>query len=1401
MGNFFVNACIFNFSRPGSTIRGRALFVSVLIGFICHSSAFSQGVIPTKGKDFWIGFPYSPGALGSNPGSKRCDVFITSEVNTSGVLSIPQQGWTTNFTVVANQTTTITIPVNIVEHNTSEVVENKGVEITSLDTVSVFAISFMQYTADGTVVYPKQSLGIEYRISSYKGISSGITPGINSELLIVATEDATQISITPTSPTWGGRPANVPFTINLNAGQSYQVLASNYNDDLTGTTIESTGSSGSCRPFAVFSGSTCVNIPTGCTACDILYDQAIPVPNWGKTYFAVPFSFATGYTIRILADQNNTTYTINGGAPGNLNAGQFIEVNNITGPQCITASNPVCVIQYMQGVSCASAGDPAMMYLNAQEQKIDKVTFSTVTSTVITQHVVNVIMNSAHIAQLTLDGSHVSSASFTTMPFCNNISYARLVLSQGSHTLAADSGFTAYAYGTGQAESYAYSVGSYSKQQPIPVDSILCTNDTLHIGTTNILNNPWWSTITNPNDTIAIGPVLTLTPPINPDIYLEHGSEFLSGCDKTYYFNIEIPDPPQTFVTASAHITCQNQTIQFNAGTIPSSSIYQYSWSPVTGLNNPTIANPVLTATSSMWYYVSVTSPGNCAPVVRDSIFIDVLSIPLPNVNGGGNQSVCPGTSAILSATGGITYSWSPGGATSNSISVSPSTTTDYIVFVTDSNGCSNSDTVSVNVFPSPNANAGANQSICYGNPASLSVTGGVSFIWNPGGSTNRNITVSPDTTTDYTVEITDANSCVINDTVTVTVNPVPVADAGTDQIICSATPITLTASGGISYLWTPGNATTSSIQVSPPSTTNYVVRVSDANNCVDYDTVLVTVFPSVSGTTTSQTMCIGETILLSDSGGISYLWNPGGSTNSSISVSPAASLDYTVKIITTNGCEIYDTVHVNVNSLPSAYAGNDAAVCLGDSASLSASGGTSYLWIFNMNPNPSIVITPDASREYIVMVKDNNGCVNYDSVYITVNPLPVADAGDDVIICPGTVASLNASGGQTYLWSPGGETNSAIQVSPALPTNYSVEVTDLNNCKNQDTVLVDLFPLPVPAMSVSSPACVNNQLIFSNLSLISAGTILQNDWNFGDGNSSAVQHASHAYNLAGNYHVRLVTTSDQGCVDSTGLLLTINQNPAVSFTTQSGCALQLMQFTDLSNALSGNINQWHWDFGDGESDVVQHPLHAYSADGTYDVRLIVSTDSGCTASRMNHAAVKIYPLPIAGFTAHPDIVNIIDPEIEFLDASSGGLNWNWNFGDGKGVSDLVNPSYKFSDTGTFNVRLILENTYGCFDTTFGSIYVEPFFAIYFPNAFTPNGDNKNDFFSPYGEGILELELFIYDRWGKEVFTSHSMSDVWDGGSKNGAENYSEGVYVYRANVTDYKRGKHEFTGSVTLVR
>lgn len=950
----------FSFKEIHRLQVGKILFILFLLSiFFNPTISKAQGVVPTKGKDFWLGFLTNPNV---NTALKRLDLFITSDRNTNGIISIPQQGWSIPFSVVANVTTTVNIPNIVGEPMIPEIIDNKGIHIESNDTVSVFAINFQPYSSDATKVFPIQSIGNSYRVCSYTGISSGalVYP---SEFGMVATQDNTQIIITPTAPTSTGRPANVSFMVTLNAGEIYLVHALSGTDDFTGSTLAGSDSSGSCRPFAVFSGVVCTRIPTNCVACDHIYEQDLPVRAWGTNYAAVPFSFASTYTLRVLANQNGTVVRINNGAPISLGAGQFYSANGITTPSCIQSNLPVMATQFMEGESCAGSGDPSMLYLNPTDQKIDNVTFSTVTSTVITQHNVNIIMDAAYIGQLRLDGLPVSITNFATMPACTGLAYARLSLVQGSHTLKADSGFVAYVYGTGNAESYAYSVGSFSKKPPIIIDSVICSSDTMHIGNSANLFSPWWSTAIRPNDTIAIGQVLTLFPPIAPNLYILHGDESMSGCSKEFYFNIETPTPPVPFISASSDSICQHQPVQLQAGTIPASTLFQYSWSPITGLNNPYISNPIATPSSSTWYVVAIQTASGCGGVVYDSVFIFVRNGNISSYNVTPNDTLfCVGNQLALNMNIQKIIG-------EDKFDISPSAT----LWSTISGGVSSSicGSLSGNSLYFTNAGLRAAQTV------SMNVTSGGSIQFylkiangtlapcedaDPGEDVILEYSVNAGgswTTINTYYESLYPSFTLINEQL-----PIAAQSASTmfrvrqlfhsglnqDNWCIDDFMISANTSTGFTYSWTPSaglsSATILNPNAAPLTTTTYVGQAIDnGTGCIYSDSIVVRVGQNFTLNSTPDTsLCslasIGLFTYPSIPGNYQFLWSPAIGLSNYLSQTPIASplstTTYVVNVSSSEGCIQSDTVLVNARTINNfSISATDTSLCTGDSTSM----------------------------------------------------------------------------------------------------------------------------------------------------------------------------------------------------------------------------------------------------------------------------------------------------------------------------------------------------------------------------------------------------------------------------------------------------------------------------------
>lgn len=449
-------------------MKNRYLLTLLILFCVAANNTQAQS-LSTKGTDFWFGFMENLQTSGI-----KLSVHISSEVSTSGVISTPLAGWSQNFTVTPGTTTTINVPTNTAMAKGSESVANQGIHIVSNDNISVYAMNYDNATFDATLVLPTPTLGQDYYVITYDGLDYSGTK-YPSELLVVATEDNTTVEITPSNTTLGGKAAGTPFSITLNQGQTYQVQGANAKD-LTGTKIVSTGTGGSCYPIAVFGGAQCTYV-NSCVACDHLYEEMYPLKSWGKNFITVPLKSRLQDTYRILASANGTSVTINGGAPVNLNAGQIHEFTLNQQAGSVTSNQPISVAEYSQGMYCDYVnGDPFMMLLSPNEQTLSSVNFAEINTAVINDYYLNVVMKTASVGQAQLDGSSISGF-FSTVPSNTTYSYAQITTTAGSHVLTADSGFIAYVYGFGNAESYGYAAGANLKDLTISYN-VIVSNDT-----------------------------------------------------------------------------------------------------------------------------------------------------------------------------------------------------------------------------------------------------------------------------------------------------------------------------------------------------------------------------------------------------------------------------------------------------------------------------------------------------------------------------------------------------------------------------------------------------------------------------------------------------------------------------------------------------------------------------------------------------------------------------------------------------------------------------------------------------------------------------------------------------------------------------------------------------------
>lgn len=347
------------------------LFVLSVLSFaMLPAHLYGQG-LSTEGKDFWVG--YLTNWLQNTNNPVILELYISADDTTSGVVNMPGQIAFSSipFEVYPNVTKKIQIPTALGMANGSGQIENKGIHIQTEKNVSVYAMNKRQYSADMSLIIPSYSLGNNYFVlSHWEDGNRNNNENSDAELLIVAINDQTEIEINPTAATVNGNPADVPFRVMLNKGQTYQLRAKG---DLTGTQIAATDING-CQNFAVYSG----NMYTQVGECgvdnghDHLYAQMYPANTLGREFIVVPLENRIGGDIiKILATENDTHISANG-QDYVLHKGKFVKLLSAALLQ-IKSDKPISVGQYSRTMGCDNTlGDPFLIPISPNEQLLQK---------------------------------------------------------------------------------------------------------------------------------------------------------------------------------------------------------------------------------------------------------------------------------------------------------------------------------------------------------------------------------------------------------------------------------------------------------------------------------------------------------------------------------------------------------------------------------------------------------------------------------------------------------------------------------------------------------------------------------------------------------------------------------------------------------------------------------------------------------------------------------------------------------------------------------------------------------------------------------------------------------------------------------------------------------------------
>lgn len=907
------------------------------------------------------------------------------------------------------------------------------------------------------------------------------------------------------------------------------------------------------------------------------------------------------------------------------------------------------------------------------------------------------------------------------------------------------------------------------------------------------------------------------------------------------------------------------------------------------GLDNIFInAGPCLT-TNIGWDIPGSNTPSSntiTIPVYSDTVIVAGLydnngvllcqSLPLtvnvltPVINGGPDQTICEGQNVTLNGAGGNNFVWNNG--VTNGVAFAPTTTQTYTVNGIDLNGCPATDQVLVTVNPSnPYTLTYPNTNYCMDatdpTPTLSTPLAGTYSVAPATVTINPNtgvLDLSSSTTTTsqlYTVSFTPSVPCYAVTTTQLTINALPVVDAGLDASLCAGDQMMMLATGtAVSYVW--GANTPNGTIVTPGSgATNYTATGTSAAGCTNTDVRVLTVNPMPTAVISGNaTVCLNDaqpTVTFTGIGAtipytFSYSYNNGapvqvvsnaaGVATISIPTNVAGAHQYSLisvedASITTCLNQQPGVVNVTVNDLPTAAIAGNTTICqFSNQPQVTFTGGNTvgpYTFTYTLNGVQQIATTLNGTNFVAITVPTNTvgnfvyslvsvqdgsspACANNQAgiATINVNPLPNASILGDTSLCLNEnqpiVTFQGANGVSPFVFTysiNGGVPQTLVSVSGqstiSVPTNAPGDYT------------YELISVQEGSVSMCSNPVGNDVMIrVWDLPNVQAGTdypICDGAWATLNGqgamtyvwDNNAVNGVPFAPNATLNYTVE--GTDINGCKNTDVIQVTVVPIPQVDFsaTEVAGCSPLITKLTNLS---TGNLTNCHWTLSDGTEyfgcDSVNMDLRN---PGCYDVTLSVSTPEGCANSATKPAFLCVYPNPIADFRMTPTELETSNTFVNLFNESYGAVTYSWDFGDGSFNSSAENPTHVFPDeeSAYYDIYLTAISSDGCKDSIFRTVHVGEDLIYYVPNAFSPDGDEFNNVFKPVltsGFDVNSYHLSIFNRWGELIFESLNYEEGWDGTYHN--EKLLDGTYIWKIKVKRISDDrKTELDGHVTLLK
>ncbi len=624
----------------------------------------------------------------------------------------------------------------------------------------------------------------------------------------------------------------------------------------------------------------------------------------------------------------------------------------------------------------------------------------------------------------------------------------------------------------------------------------------------------------------------------------------------------------------------------------------------------------------------------------------------------------------------------------------------------------------------------------------------------------------------------------------------------------------------GYTYNWSPAMYSANASTIGSLPDGHYSVTVTDHNGCT------AVASKSVNGPLNPLTIdqiiptdvsCFGASdgqLNVQVSGGTTpyvYHWMlADGTISSSEDLTGLIPGNYFVTVTDANLCSTNGSR--SITQMPELIVNGFATpvTCFGDTDGevwvTTSSGMPPYNYVWNTGWTDSVIVLAP-SDFYHVTITDSRGCSKTISNLEVTQPLPVVFA---IIpsppICIGESANLGLSVTSspfspfTYYWN-GLLSTDAITVNPVVTTIYSAQVIDAHGCEsNVQEVTVQVHGGLSATAHLDTASVCKGQPVQVELDV--TGGNGQYEISFENGQALSNQFTVYP-SQSMDYRV-IIEDNCSTPADTVEFHIDVWESYLPSFHAdyKNGCLpLEVNFIQDVQGHEQGT--QYRWTFGEEDNMAFDAQAeHTFRFAGTFDVSLEIITAHGCKSIATEQEYINVFPIPEARFAARPATKSIIDPVIYFDNLSTGGYTWHWIFGDGDSTFAFHTMHEYAKYPQDYNVTLVVTSEHMCADTAHSFVRIVDEVAFYLPTRFTPDNDNLNETFRPYGNGLSSegYRLTIYDRWGSPIFETNELEKGWDG-RVNGHLMAPNGVYTYVVKFTDTDKVPHEKSGTVNLTR